>query len=282
MPRAFTDDGPYVDRFGLLLVVCVASIVGLSLFDINDPEGESAVAEIGALGGVRHGRRDPPHRAPGQWALPPSPADHRPPGGHRPRWHHARHPVALFAPELGRGDRYNPAGVVAMLSVLIPVVVVRRLLRHHRVTSATLLGAISAYLLIPLAFFHIFMAIDRWSPTPFFGEPQPSTSFMYFALVTVTTSVSATSPRSPTRAASPPRACRDRAGLPRRLRRDDRRPARAGVALDQQRRDAPAVTTAPSAGLGRGHRTPAASTRTATPDRTRVGSPTGHRRRGLP
>ena len=155
---AFTDDSPYLDRFGLLLIVSALSIVGLSLFDISDPEGESNVAAIGS------------------WAASITVA--------------ATLLIALRASGLARRRQRVidiAVGIVALLSVVVPVVVVRRLLRHRRVSSATLLGAISAYLLIPLAFFHIFMAIDRWSSTPFFGEHQPSTAFMYFALVTVTT-----------------------------------------------------------------------------------------------
>jgi drug/metabolite transporter (DMT)-like permease len=187
MPQAFTDEGRYLDRFGVLLVVTVASIVGLSLFDITDPEGESAVAEIGS------------------WAATVTVAATLlialRASGLAPRRQRVIDilvglglagitsvtALALLTEGTAVDNRYNPAGAVALLSIVVPFVVVRRLLRHQRVSSATLLGAISAYLLIPLSFFHIFMAIDRWSTTPFFGDAQPSTSFMYFALVTVTT-----------------------------------------------------------------------------------------------
>ncbi|MGD9955433.1 MAG: potassium channel family protein [Candidatus Nanopelagicales bacterium] len=186
-PQAFTDDGPYVDRFGLLLGVTALSIIGLSLFDITDPEGESNVAEIGSWAAsvtvaatllialrasglaARRQRIIDILVGIGLVGLTLITA------------------VALFTDGTVVDNRYNPAGAVALLSVVIPFVVVRRLLRHERVSSATLLGAISAYLLIPLAFFHVFMAIDHWSSTPFFGQEQPSTAFMYFALVTVTT-----------------------------------------------------------------------------------------------
>lgn len=187
LPRAFTDDGPYLDRFGLLLVVTTLGIVGLSLFDISDVQGESALAEIGS------------------WAASILTAATllialRASGLSRRRQRvidilvllglasiTVLTAVTVLSDDLAVSTTYNPIGIVAVLSVFVPVVVVRRLLRHERVTSATLLGAISAYLLIPMAFFHVFMAIDRWSSTPFFGDPQPSTSFMYFALVTVTT-----------------------------------------------------------------------------------------------
>jgi len=186
-PTAFTDDGPYLDRFGLLLVVSALSIVGLSLFDIADPAGESNVAAIGS------------------WAASLTVAATllialRASGLSPRRQKLIDLVVALglvgvtiitlvsvLSDTTSLGGQYNPVGAVALLSVAVPVIVVRRLLRHRRVSTATLLGAISAYLLIPLAFFHIFMAIDRWSSTPFFGQEQPSTSFMYFALVTVTT-----------------------------------------------------------------------------------------------
>jgi drug/metabolite transporter (DMT)-like permease len=186
-PNAFTDDGPYVDRFGLLLAVSIASIVGLSLFDIVDPEGSAPITEIGswaasvlvaatllialrASGLARRRQRVVDILVGvGLTALTIATA------------------ATISTTGFDGATRYNPLGTVALLSVVVPVIVVRRLLRHDRVTSATLLGAISAYLLIPLAFFHVFMAIDHWSSTPFFGEPQASTSFMYFALVTVTT-----------------------------------------------------------------------------------------------
>ena len=186
-PQAFTDDGPHVDRFGVLLTVSAASIVGLSLFDITGPEGESAVAEIGS------------------WAASVTVAATLPIALRASGLSRRRQrvidilvgigllsltlitAVALLTDDTVVDNRYNPAGAVALLSIVVPFVVVRRLLRHQRVSTATLLGAISAYLLIPLSFFHVFMAIDRWSTTPFFGDPQPSTSFMYFALVTVTT-----------------------------------------------------------------------------------------------
>jgi len=185
--RIFTDDTPYLDRFGLLLVVTALGIVGLSLFDINDVENDSAWSDVGSwLASVLVA-------ASLLIALRASGLGRR-----RQRIIDVVVAIGLLgitavtlADVLGDGSAiestYNPVGAVALLSMVVPVVVVRRLLRHRRVSTATLLGAISAYLLIPMAFFHAFLAIDHWSSTPFFGDPQPSTSFMYFALVTVTT-----------------------------------------------------------------------------------------------
>jgi voltage-gated potassium channel Kch len=49
------------------------------------------------------------------------------------------------------------------------------------------LGAIAVYLLIPIAFFYVFYTIDVLQPTAFFGQVEPTSSFMYFSLTTVTT-----------------------------------------------------------------------------------------------
>jgi drug/metabolite transporter (DMT)-like permease len=75
----------------------------------------------------------------------------------------------------------------AVLAVLAPVVIVRRLLQHREVTMRTLAGAISTYLLIPVAFQFVFLFVDGLLPNGFFGRQQPPTSFMYFSLTTVTT-----------------------------------------------------------------------------------------------
>ncbi len=74
-----------------------------------------------------------------------------------------------------------------VLSLLAPVVIVRRLLQHEEVTARTLQGAISAYLLIPVAFQFVFHTVDALLPGGFFGSPKPPTAFMYFSLTTVTT-----------------------------------------------------------------------------------------------
>jgi carbon starvation protein CstA len=83
-------------------------------------------------------------------------------------------------------DSSHPLSLL-VLAALAPVVVIRRLLHHRTVTTGTLLGAISVFLLIPIAFFCAFLSIDTMPATPFFGQAQPSTSFMYFSLSTVTT-----------------------------------------------------------------------------------------------
>ena len=64
--------------------------------------------------------------------------------------------------------------------------VIHRLLRHRRVTASTLLGAITAYLFIPLSFYYAFLVVDGLTSAPFFGSPG-RTGIHVFSLTTVTT-----------------------------------------------------------------------------------------------
>jgi hypothetical protein len=84
-------------------------------------------------------------------------------------------------------QRSGPPVVRTLLAVVTPVAVVRRLASHRTVNSSTLTGAISAFLLISLAAHYLFLSIDVFQAEPFFGQPEPTTRFMYFSLVTLTT-----------------------------------------------------------------------------------------------
>lgn len=81
----------------------------------------------------------------------------------------------------------SPRVFWAVLTAAAPAVVVRRLLHHEMVTRQTLFGALSGYLLIAVALSFAFHAIGVLQSVPFFGTEQPSTTFMYYSLVTVTT-----------------------------------------------------------------------------------------------
>jgi len=48
-------------------------------------------------------------------------------------------------------------------------------------------AAVSVYLLIPVAFFYLSVALDHFLAPTFFGRDEPTTSFMYFSLSTLTT-----------------------------------------------------------------------------------------------
>lgn len=75
------------------------------------------------------------------------------------------------------------------LVVTAPVFALRRLMQHRTVTAATLLGALSVYLLVALAATYLFLFIDTAfsGSARFFGQEQPTTVFAYFSLVTITT-----------------------------------------------------------------------------------------------
>jgi hypothetical protein len=185
-PR-YDDAGRWVDRFGLLLVLTIATIVMLALVDVTDTSdgvvsvlvwvvstvlvGATLLLSLRAAGLSRHRQRfidvlvvlalGTVIALVVRQALDPTvPTD----------------PTAA-----------TPPGMVVALAAVAPVAVAGRLLRHREVTNATLLGAIAAYLLIPLAFFELFVALDTWTGEPFFGQPEPSPAYMYFSLTTVTT-----------------------------------------------------------------------------------------------
>lgn len=78
-------------------------------------------------------------------------------------------------------------GFWVLLVVAAPVLVLHRVLEHRVVTSETLFGAVSVYLLIAIAGTYIFLFVQSASGEFFFGNKEPTTSFAYFSLVTITT-----------------------------------------------------------------------------------------------
>lgn len=183
----FDDESRYVDRFGWLLIVTTLAVVTLSLVDM-DATSATWRSEVGIVAvSVFVG-------ATLLLALRAS--------GVARRYRMIADiliGLGVFATvllvvlvEFGAsatitGDSVAPSGVWVVLSVLAPLVVLRRLLHHKRASASTLLGAVSAYLLIALAFNFAFLATDAYGDMPFFGQEEPTTSFMYFSLVTVTT-----------------------------------------------------------------------------------------------
>jgi len=181
----FDEESPFLDRFGLLLALTIASIVLLSLTDQSESSSSrlqqsislvaaalTAAALLIALRSAGLARR---------WQRPVD----------------ALLMVGITATaaiviaggymaEPGTGAKTPPV-LALVLAVLAPIVVVRRLLTHRRVRRSTLLGAIAVYLLIPIAFFYIFYTVDLVQPSTFFAQVEPTSSFMYFSLTTVTT-----------------------------------------------------------------------------------------------
>jgi hypothetical protein len=179
----FDEESRFLDRFGLLLLLTVASITMLSLADLNDATSNrtqqaasvltallTAAALLVALRAAGLSRR---------WQRP---VDAVVAIG-------VIASVTLIVAGVGiNGDGADSAPwFTLVVALLAPIVVVRRLLTHRRVRRATLLGAVSAYLLIPVAFFYVFLTIERVQSGTFFAQEESTGSFMYFSLTTLTT-----------------------------------------------------------------------------------------------
>ncbi len=87
----------------------------------------------------------------------------------------------------GVGSKAQAPWFWLALSAAAPVMVVRRLLKHQRVGLQTLFGALSALLLLAITFDFAFQVVGDVQSVPFFGQAEPSTSFMYYSLATMTT-----------------------------------------------------------------------------------------------
>ena len=95
--------------------------------------------------------------------------------------------VAVVAP-----GRATSAAVALWLAVVLMVTIaaiVVRVLRHPTVTLQTLLGSLSAYLLIGFLFMALYGAIAHLDRDAFFaaGQPVDSSTLQYFSFVTMTT-----------------------------------------------------------------------------------------------
>lgn len=184
----FDNKSRYLDRFGLLLVITVGAIVVQSLVDIENRKGDLAAAFgyvvvttlVGAMlvlalraSGASRTIRTVTEVIVGLGILAAL----------------ATFFIDVFADVEPVEDAGGTAPALAwfVMAGLAPLVVAHRLIQHRSVTRGTLMGAIAAFLLIAVAFKFAFLAIDEYQDEPFFGAEEPTTSFMYFSLVTATT-----------------------------------------------------------------------------------------------
>ena len=94
--------------------------------------------------------------------------------------------AAVLSALAGAGT--GSVGIVwVLLIIATPFLVLHRVLEHTEVTSETLFGAVSVYLLVAVAGTYVFLLIQVLSGNEFFGSEQPTTAFMYFSLVTIST-----------------------------------------------------------------------------------------------
>lgn len=171
-----------VDRFGVVLFFVVATIVVSSLINVGASYGDSLlahtmsgaalVAAARATGMRRRGRRVVTVVvlvALGTLVLL-SLAE-----------------VVLGAGEVGPVAPEQADPVWLALVIAVPIIVIRRISQHTVVGGRTVLGAVTAYLQIGVAYAALFQAVDAWSTVPPFGEPQASSSFTYLSLTTMST-----------------------------------------------------------------------------------------------
>ena len=171
-----------VDRFGVVLFFVVATIVVSSLVNVGTSFGDSLVAHTmsGAAlvtaaraAGLRRGAQRVVNvvvvLAVGVLA--------------------SLSIAELFVDEVALGPlnprQADPLWVILVLAV--PVIVIRRIAQHTIVGGRTVLGAITAYLQIGVAYAALFSVDQVWSDTPPFGQDQPSSAFMYLSMTTMST-----------------------------------------------------------------------------------------------
>jgi hypothetical protein len=192
MPRVkrsllFDDQSRYLDRFGLVLALTILAIIALALVDLSHPQSGDVLTGVASIA---------TSLLVGVTLLLAMRAS-----GVRLKWRRVADVlvgivlaiimVQIVYGVLSDSPVYTREGTrpvtLLVLAVLAPLVVVRRLLKHRTVTTGTLLGAVSTFLLLPIAFYYAFLTIDTLQGTPFFGTLQPTTSFMYFSLTTIST-----------------------------------------------------------------------------------------------
>jgi hypothetical protein len=97
--------------------------------------------------------------------------------------------VVIVVLETTEGDLSSGLGAIgaAVLLGVILVAVLDRVLRHRYVSLQTIYGALCAYFLIGLTFSSIYAAMNALGPEPVFGEPVSESVYSYFSFVTLTT-----------------------------------------------------------------------------------------------
>lgn len=171
-----------VDRFGVVLFFVIATIVVSSLINVGSSYGDSLLA----------------HAMSGAALIAASRAT-----GMRRRGRRVIAVIVLVAlgllvvlslaealPGASRVGPVPPKQVDPLwlaLVVVVPIIVIRRIAQHTVVGGRTVIGAVTAYLQIGVAYAALFQAVDAWSTVPPFGEPRVSSAFMYLSLTTMST-----------------------------------------------------------------------------------------------
>jgi hypothetical protein len=171
-----------VDRFGVVLFFVIATIVVSSLINVGSSYGDSLFA----------------HSMSGMALIAAARAT-----GMRRRPRRVLTAIVLLAVGLlaflSLGEQLLDETVVGpippeqadplwlVLVIVVPIIVIRRISQHTVVGTRTVLGAITAYLQIGVAYAALFQAVDVWSSEPAFGQPRVSSALMYLSLTTMST-----------------------------------------------------------------------------------------------
>ncbi|MFV2000476.1 MAG: potassium channel family protein, partial [Acidimicrobiia bacterium] len=187
--RWFSDEGKSLDRFGLVLGLSALSVAVLALIDLDDVSeglrsefasiivtitvGLTLVFALRASGVAKRPRRVAEIVVVlivvGIFAFT------------------FLDGIAGVQPSQGL-DLSRPSYGWTLITMLSPIVVLRRVMKHETVTMQTLFGAVAVYMLLALAFNYAFLAVDNvGGGSPFFANPESTSSFMYFSLSTITT-----------------------------------------------------------------------------------------------
>lgn len=179
MARKDPTEHKYYDRFDLLLAVSVVTVALLLLVDLDQGEGIGELLSVTvtiltaamlmlAVATAGIGKR-----------------------GRRFAWITVG--ITVFASVIAAFFPYSNTThggfLWLLLVVAAPVLALKRLMHHKTVTVETIFGVVSVYLLMAIAGTYMFMFVEAsgLAAGGFFGDPQPTTVFMYFSLVTITT-----------------------------------------------------------------------------------------------
>jgi voltage-gated potassium channel Kch len=89
----------------------------------------------------------------------------------------------------GHSGKWGPAVIGALLALVAPIAIVRRLTQQHYIDAAMVAGALCIYLLAGLFFAYVYGAVDAVQGDPFFAQTADASSveYVYFSFITLAT-----------------------------------------------------------------------------------------------
>jgi Ion channel len=171
-------DSRFLDRFGVVLILVLATVCAQALIDVRDHAvGALVTRAISGLALVMAVRA----------------------GGVPRRWRRAADLVVILSlvgntvlvaiqlSSMGSNVPVNNGVLWLVTAALVPVAVAHRVLHHRRVTIETVMGAVAAYVQIAVAYALLLQALDAVTPGHLFGSAVPTTTYIYVSLETITT-----------------------------------------------------------------------------------------------